>query len=199
MGSTIRALNVQNLTRGAVYIPPVDYSAIEVFSEEDKAKAEGNKKSPLAQRGFVHNPASGSPGGVIATGGIRRDATLNLAALRLLKAGANEDATLTLRRYILGLSLVAFTHPSAFVGYLRQGCTLVLDHDAKPTPREFVLVHQDGRREPQNISHDDALAFAIGAAKKFTVGESRHVKFDKNAAKLDVTEGGKKKTAKAKG
>ncbi len=192
MGSTIRAFNVRNLTRGAVYIPPLDYSALELFSEEDKAKAEGNRKSPLAQRGFVHNPASGSHGGVIATGGIRRDATLNLAALRLLKAGTDETATLTLRRYILGLALVAFTHPNAFVGYLRQGCTLVLDPDAKPAPRAFSLVHPDGKRTTQNITHEEALAFALQAARAFGVGEDRAVVFDRDAAKSDVADGGKK-------
>ena len=78
------------MTRGAVYIPPVDYSDLDVFSETEKAKAEGSSKNPLAQRGFVHNPASASHGGVIATGGIRRDATLSLAALHLLKAGNDE-------------------------------------------------------------------------------------------------------------
>src|SRR5207253_1939918 len=82
VSSNIRAFNVRKLTRGAVYVPPLDYSQLDVFSEEDKAKAEGNNKSPLAQRGFVHNPASGAHGGVIAQGGIRRDATLGLAALR---------------------------------------------------------------------------------------------------------------------
>lgn len=188
VGSTIRAFNVRKLTRGAVYIPPLDYSALEVFSEQDKNKAEGNKKSPLAQRGFVHNPASGSHGGVIATGGIRRDATLNLAALRLLKAGGGDDATRTLRRYILGLSLVAFTHPGAFIGYLRQGCTLVLDRDAKPAPREFSLVHADGKREPQTITHEDALAYAQKAADKFVVGKSKTVEFKKDTAKEDVAE-----------
>lgn len=188
ISSTIRAFNVRRLTRGAVYVPPLDYSALGVFSDEDKAKAEGNKKSPLAQRGFVHNPASGSHGGVIATGGIRRDATLNLAALRLLRAGKDDQATLTLRRYILGLSLVAFTHPSAFVGYLRQGCTLVLDPDAKPSPREFSLVHHDGKREPLTVAHDDALAFAKNSAEKFGVGASRSVEFDKKLAQSDVAE-----------
>lgn len=195
VGSTIRAFNVRKLTRGAVYIPPLDYSALDVFSEEDKAKAEGNKKSPLAQRGFVHNPASGSHGGVIATGGIRRDATLNLAALRLLKAGKDDPAPL--RRYILGLSLVAFTHPSAFVGYLRQGCTLVRDPDKKP---EFVEVHPDGKRAPAGITHDAARTFAEAAAKAFGVGPSREVMFDKDAAKKDVAESKKdKKPAKANG
>ena len=196
VGSTIRALNVRRLSRGAVYTPPLDYSALEVFSEEDKAKAEGNKKSPLAQRGFVHNPASGSHGGVIATGGIRRDATLNLAALRLLKSGADTAKTLALRRYILGLSLVAFTHPSAFVGYLRQGCTLVLDPDAKPAPREFTLVHPDGKRVPQTITHDETIKFANIAKDAFKVGNDRIEQFDKAAAKQDVAEAGKKDKAK---
>lgn len=202
MGSTIRAFNVRELTRGAVYIPPLDYSALQVFSEEDKAKAEDDKKSALAQRGFVHNPASGSHGGVIATGGIRRDATLNLAALRLLKAGRNkegrENDPLPLRRYILGLSLVAFTHPSAFVGYLRQGCTLVLDLDAKPAAREFTLVHNDGKRESQSITHEDALIFARTAAEMFGLGESKTVEFNKDAAKRDVAEAANKKKGKGK-
>lgn len=218
VGSTIRAFNVRALTRGAVYIPPLDYSALEVFSEEDKEKAEENKKSPLAQRGFVHNPASGSHGGVIATGGIRRDATLNLAALRLLKAGKDDSGPL--RRYILGLSLVAFTHPSAFVGYLRQGCTLVRDPDRKP---EFVEVHPDGKRAAASITDDDALAFAKDAARAFlkdvnfdeqfrdnaevTVKRDDDddkvvfivAKFDKNRAKADVAEAkGDKKTGKGK-
>jgi CRISPR-associated protein Csb1 len=202
VGSTIRAFNVRELTRGAVYTPPLDYSTLDVFSEKDKAKAEGDKKSPRAQRGFVHNPASGSHGGVIADGGIRRDATLNLAALRLLKAGKDKEGKdndpMPLRRYILGLSLVAFTHPSAFVGYLRQGCTLVFDLDAKPTPREFMLVHHDRKPEPQNIEHKDTLAFATEAAKKFGVGESKSVTFSKEDAKEDVDEAGKKDKKKGK-
>lgn len=185
VGSTIRGFNVRRLSRGAVYIPPLDYSALEVFSDEAKEKAEGNKKSPLAQRGFVHNPASGTPGGVIATGGIRRDATLNLAALRLLRAGNDEGATLVLRRYVLGLSLVAFTHPSAYVGYLRQGCTLVLDPEKR---REFVRVYPDGRREPADVSHESAVEYAKVTARAFGVGPDRTVEFDKEAAKRDVAE-----------
>jgi len=183
VGSTIRAFSVRKLTRGAVYIPALNYSSLEVFSEEEKAKAEGNKKNPLAQRGFVHNPSSNSPGGVISTGGIRRDATFNLAALRQLKAGKDDPAPL--RRYILGLSLVAFTHPSAFVGYLRQGCTLVRDPDNKP---EFVEVHPDGKRVPAGITHDAAITFAEVAAKAFGVGESKSVDFDKARAQKDVAE-----------
>jgi CRISPR-associated protein Csb1 len=190
---------VRELTRGAVYIPPLDYSELEVFSEEDKAKAEGNNKSPLAQRGFVHNPASGSHGGVIADGGIRRDATLGLAALRHLYAGKNAEKTLVLRRYILGLSLVAFTAPME--NYLRQGCTLVLN----PKPgndqqaREFVEVYPDGRRRPCDITHGAALQYATGAAEAFGVGGSRTVPFERERAKRDVKadEAGKGKTKRA--
>jgi CRISPR-associated protein Csb1 len=195
VASSIRAFNVRRLTRGAVYVPPLDYSLLDVFSEEDKAKAEGNNKSPLAQRGFVHNPASGAHGGIIADGGIRRDATLGLAALRHLHAGKDADKTLVLRRYIFGLSLVAFLTPAE--SYLRQGCTLVLN-PAKP--REFVEVHFDGRRLQSDLTADVALAFATEAAKAFGVGQSRTVPFEKERAKRDVKadDSGKPKGKKGK-
>jgi CRISPR-associated protein Csb1 len=181
IGSTIRAFNVRKLTRGAVYIPPVDYSELDVFSEEERAKAEGSNKSPLAQRGFVHNPASGAHGGVIADGGIRRDATLGLAPIRQLHAGKDVENTLALRRYIFGLSLVAFT--ANVESYLRQGCMLVLNPDQ---PREFVEVHPNGRRTPCDITHDVALQFASEAAKAFGVPPGRTVPFERERAKRDV-------------
>jgi CRISPR-associated protein Csb1 len=180
VSSAIRAFDVRKLTRGAVYIPPVDYAELDVFTESEKAKAEGSNKSPLAARGFVHNPASGTHGGIIATGGIRRDATLSLAALQLLRAGV-ADRTLALRRYILGLSLVALTAETAC--YLRQGCNLVHDPDK---PREFHKVYRNGRREPVSISHEDAIAFASRAAEAFGPAGSRTVDFDKGKAKADV-------------
>lgn len=179
--STIRAFNVRRMTRGAVYVPPVNYDELEVFTKAEKEKAEGDKKSPLAKRGFVHNPASGSHGGVIATGGIRRDATLSIAALHLLKAGDDDERTLVLRRYILGLSLVALTANTS--GYLRQGCNLVIDPDK---PAEFHEVYRNGERRPATISHDEALAFTAEAAEAFGVGEDRTVEFDGKRAKEDV-------------
>lgn len=194
VSSSIRAFNVRKLTRGAVYIPPLDYTELDVFSEKDKAKAEGNNKSPLAQRGFVHNPASGAHGGVIADGGIRRDATLGLAALRHLYA-VDTAKTQVLRRYILGLSLVAFTaQPES---YLRQGCTLVLDPDQD---RQFSEVYPNGRRQPSKVTHDGALEFATEAAKEFGVGESRTVPFEKERAKRDVEadDAGKPKSKRGK-
>ena len=180
MSSTIRAFDVRKMTRGAVYIPPVDYSDLDVFSETDKAKAEGSAKSPLAQRGVVHNPASASHGGVIATGGIRRDATRSLAALHLLKAG-DDAGTLALRRDVFGLALVASTANTS--SSLRQGCNLVIDSD---NPREFHKVYRDGRREPATISHPEAIEFASAAAETFGKGDSCTVAFDQQKAKADV-------------
>lgn len=181
VSSVVRAFDVQRMTRGAVYVPPVDYAALDVFSEAEKQKAEGSSKSPLAQRGFVHNPASGSHGGVITRGGIRRDATLSLAALHLIEAGRDDANTLRLRRYIFGLALVALTANTS--AYLRQGCNLVLDPEK---PREFHEVYRDGRRAPSSISHDDAIRFAKVAATEFGVGDNRSVDFDRKKAKADV-------------
>jgi CRISPR-associated protein Csb1 len=191
IASTIRAFKVQELTRSAQYNPPLDYAALDVFSEEEKAKAEGNTKSPLAQRGFVHVPATGH-GGVIAEE-VRRDATLGLIPIRLLHAGKDEKRQLALRRYILGLSLVAFTHNPA--GYLRQGCLLVRNPD-KAGKNEFVEVYSNGDRKPVAITHDVALAYATVVAEAFGVGKNETVPFDKERAKADVKKDEKKKPAK---
>lgn len=195
VSSTVRAYNVRELTRSAVYTPPINYSELDVFTEKEKEKAEGDKKSPLAKRGFVHNPASNEHGGVFATGGIRRDATLSLAALQQIRAkakkaeGANEkqlaaadlEATLKLRRYILGLSLVAFTAPPTC--YLRQGCNLVRDPDKGGS---IESVFRDGTRNSLTLSHRDAVEFAKFAAKDFGVGEGGSMAFTKPKAKADV-------------
>jgi CRISPR-associated protein Csb1 len=140
---------------------------------------------------------------VIADGGIRRDATLGLVAVRHLHSDDDAAKTLALRRYILGLSLVALT--AQIESYLRQGCTLVLNPDQ---PREFVEVYPDGRRQPCDVTHDAALEFATAAAKAFGVGQSRTVPFEKERAKRDVkaddngkdkSRGGAKKAETSKG
>lgn len=194
IASTLRAYDVRELTRSAVYVPPVAYSDEGLLEEpSDLRDAEGKVKGkhPFAQRGFVHNPASASHGGVIAKGGIRRDATLGLVALRLLRAGNNTDKTRALQRYILGISLTAFTYSP--IGYLRQGCILVLDPDKKP---EFVEVHHDGKRKAVTLAHDTVLTYAKAAAKAFEVGEDKSAKFDPELAKQDLAGDGKAKKAK---
>lgn len=189
VASTIRAFNVSKLTRSAQYVPATKY-VDEGLLEEPSDKV---TKDIYAKRGFVDVPATGSHGGVIAHGGVRRDATLGLAALRGLHA-KDEEKTLALRRYILGLSLTAFTY--SIPPYLRQGCLLVPDPDK---PREFTEVQANGVRKPISIAHDNALDnaldYAIAAARAFGVGEGKVVEFDRDRAKKDVT---KEKKTKGK-
>jgi CRISPR-associated protein Csb1 len=176
VASTIRAFDVKRLKRSAQYNPATDYIGAKLLAETTDKKL----KDAYAERGFVHVPATGSHGGVIATGEIRRDATFSLAALRLLAVGGDTAKTLALRRYILGLSLVAFTsHAST---YLRQGCNLV----PSAKPREFNLVHSDGKRESQKLTLADALKYATAAAKAFNVEKGEEVTFDTNLAKADI-------------
>jgi CRISPR-associated protein Csb1 len=198
LASTIRAFDVRKLTRSAQYVPAADYVADGLLEEPPDTKT----SDAYAKRGFVHVPASGSHGGVIATGGVRRDASLHLAALRLL-ASEGEDETLKLRRYILGLALTAFTHPASC--YLRQGCNLVLDVDSTKE-RSVKAVFADGRRENEEITHAASLEYAKNAASAFGIDvdrkivygvkPDRQIPFDSELAKSDAAgddAGGKKK------
>lgn len=175
--STIRAEDVDEITRSAQYNPALDYSELDVFSEADKEKQEGDPKSPLAKRGFVHVPAVRTHGGIIARGEIARNVVVNLVALRRLE-GDNGKA---LRRYILGLSLVAATGPMD--GFLRVGCLLTLDPN---TSGEWHSVSRSGEREPIDLSENVALDYARGAASEFGVGQDRQVAFDKKLAVQDT-------------
>jgi CRISPR-associated protein Csb1 len=191
--SVIRAWDVDRLKRSAQYVPTIDYAALDVFSEEEKAKQEGDPKSPLAKRGFVAVPAPGAHGGVIARGPIVRDVTINLVAVRRLRGGDSNEA---LRRYVLGLSLVAATEP--LDGFLRAGCLLVPKATAKAPWRE---VARTGERSDIALDPKAVREFAATAATAFGVGGDRLVKFDSQLAKDDLKAGDKgaaKKAGKAK-
>lgn len=176
--SVIRAWDVDTLKRSAQYTPPVDYAELEVFSEAEQKKQEGNQKSQLAQRGFVHVPATGEHGGIVVHGELRRDVTVNLIALRRL-GGDNGPS---LRRYVLGLALAAATAP--LDGFLRQGCLITTNPDA---PAAWAAVARDGTREELSLGIDEVLAFATEAASAFGVAADRTVAFEKTRAKADVS------------
>jgi CRISPR-associated protein Csb1 len=193
VASAIRAFDVQRLSRSAQFNPSCDYLGLGLLEDTSDKKI----KDAYAERGFIHVPATGTHGGVIAKGGIRRDVTFSLAALRLLAAGDDAKQTLVLRRYVLGLSLVSLTVTPQT--YLRQGCNLVPDID---NPRKIVLVNADGRRDEFKFSHEQAIAFARLAAKEFGVGEGQSVTFDSALARKDIAGEGdvkatRKKAAKA--
>lgn len=179
--SVIRAEDVDVLHRAAQYNPPVDYVKEELLEETEK-KGELDKRS---EKGYRHAPAVWRDqarkervlGGVIAHGPIRRDVTVNLIALRRLD-GENGEA---LRRYVLGLALVAATAPMD--GFLRAGCLLTPDPDA---PDDWTEVARSGERRPGAIDQRLALAYAQAAATAFGVGEDKQVQFDKKRAVADL-------------
>jgi CRISPR-associated protein Csb1 len=181
--SVIRAWDVSELKRSAQYNPALDYAALGVFSEEDKQRAEGRAESRLAQRGFVHVPATEAHGGVVARGPIWRDLTINLIALRRLD-GDNGTA---LRRYILGLALVAAIEPMD--GFLRAGCLLTLDPDEGP---EWKLVARDGTRKAVTLDHATVRGYARTSTEAFGKGPDRFVTFYSALAKEDVHKADKK-------
>ncbi len=179
LASVIRAYNVRRLTRSAQYIPALDYVKEGLIPNP----ADKKTRDLHSERGFLHVPATGTHGGVMALGGIRRDATLHLAALRFL-ASKSEEETLDLRRYVLGLALTAFTCTTP--SFLRQGCNLVRDEDR---PVETFVVEHNGMRAPFEITHGQALEFAREAAKKFDVPPPRTVQFEVERAKRDLEAG----------
>jgi CRISPR-associated protein Csb1 len=163
--AVIRAYNVRSLTRSAQY----STIAGEILGA---GEAEVTTKGPKAELGLAHVPAVKTHGGVRLepNGEIRREAIVNLAALRAL-GGSSDEETLVLRRYILGLALVCITAPMN--PSLREGCELV------PVPDKLAnweLVKHDGTRSACTITHDEALDFASAAAAEFgvnSIGELR--------------------------
>jgi CRISPR-associated protein Csb1 len=187
VSSTIRAYNVRTLHRSATFNRAVDYEDEKLATKELLEREVKGKRMDSAC-GMANALASWTHGGVMATGGIRRDASLQMNALRRLRAGDDATRTLALQRYILGLSLIAFTF--APPGYLRQGCNLVLDPDKG---RELKAVFGDGRREASvapgsgaALTSDVALAYAKVAACAFGVGADRDVPFSVEAAERDL-------------
>jgi CRISPR-associated protein Csb1 len=172
--SVIRAFNVRVLHRSAQYVPAVDY-VNEGLVEEPSTKTEQDR---MAELGLSHAPAPWSHGGIQVLGEIRRDAAVNLSALRSLAAKPNGDNTLKLRRYILGLSLVAFT--ASQETSLREGCQLVCDAERQA---EWQLVKHDGTRAPFRLSHETVLQYAQQAAAQFGVGPDRRAAFNAQTAK----------------
>ncbi len=180
--STIRAEDVDVLKRSAQYNPSLDYAQLGVVSEKEAE----DSKSPLAQRGFVHVPAVRTHGGVIARGPIRRDLTVNLVALRRLDGNGGP----ILRRYVLGLALVAATAP--LDGFLRAGCLLTRDPD---DAGDWNIVSRTGEREEILLDESTALAYATDAAEQFGVGKSETVHFDRALAEKDANEARKGRKA----
>ncbi len=174
--AVIRAYNVKELTRSAQY----STIAGEILADgEAQAVSPGGKETKESQLGLAHVPAVKTHGGVQLQGAkseIRREAILNLAALRAL-AGSSVEETLRIRRYVLGLALVSFTAPME--SNLREGCELVPDPEDSAA---WTLVRHDGTRTDLSITHEEALSYADAAAKAFDVTAEHTGTFDSDLA-----------------
>lgn len=183
VGSTIRAYKVEKLTRSAQF-----FAATKKEDTQDIQELPGGQDF-LSAVGLNDLPAGRTDGGVIAQGGIRREAVLNLVALRAL-TGPDTDATRKLQRYVLGLAVVSLlTRAEKF---LRQGCLLV---PSEGTKAEAQVIDRTGARTATAVTEESALEFAKKAASEFGVGESWTATFDKDAVKKAAQ---KKKDGKAK-
>lgn len=208
--SVIRAYDVKSLTRSAQYWAGGSSAPVTVYDEEGvlgPIKDERDRKE-RSTSGFTHVPAPATHGGVIAgKKGIRREATLALTALRLISS-TNDVETQKLRRYILGLALVAFTKLPG--GYLRQGTILVKQEKGEHSFREIA---QDGTLTDATLTHNEALEYAKLVAARIWEGKlektedrndlgvwkGKSVDFDPVAAKADLAGKAAKKARKGKG
>jgi CRISPR-associated protein Csb1 len=194
--STIRATNVEPLTRASQYVPPFNYKKL--LDDQDKPIIDPKMKDDkLSKQGLLAVPVVTMPtkeknkdlafrvhGGVMVNGDIRRDASINLVNLRALRTGDSKDVTPELlRSYIFGLSLVALLYDQEFA--LRQDCQLVLDPDraserAKQGEQKYgkhrlAMVTRDGVEAPINIIYGDAKKFTEDAAKNMKIDQSEYI------------------------
>ncbi len=184
INSIIRAYNVREHRRSAQYFPALDFEAAGVGKEEELKKA--------STEGMAEVPATFAHGGIEALGGIARDASLNLCTLRDITTAAADQA-IKLRRYLLGLALVAITYFDGKTLNLRQGCQLVAVPDK---PFERKLVNADGTEKAFDITRDGAVAYAQATAAAFGVDTSpREAVFSPKLAKAALSTKKKEKGA----
>jgi CRISPR-associated protein Csb1 len=137
--SIIRAWDVEPLHAAAQFNSAWKLLDESQQQELEKAVKDKDKMNKLSTAGLADAPATfrktkmaqyrdGSPnpearvlGGVLVKGRIEREVTVNLVALRGLR-GANDDETVAIRKYLLGLSLMAATADIEL--FLREGCLL---------------------------------------------------------------------------
>jgi CRISPR-associated protein Csb1 len=157
--STVRAYDVSVLHRAAQFAPALRRK---MDKGEIEQMAESSAENKLSEDGLAEAPSYGL-GGVVSRGPIVREAVLSLVALRNLGA-PEETAAVTLRRYILGLALVAMTAPLS--PEYRSGCILVPDPNS---PTQVELVSRDGTRVPCDLGNVES--FARIAAGNFGVSK----------------------------
>ncbi len=138
-------------------------------------------KLPHFTKDGLVNDSARNLGGIIARGPITRQVTINLIALQSIR-GDSDESTQKLKRYLLGLALVAATAETEL--YLREGCLLRCADDADI----WEAVARRGTSQYFSLSADQELAlikdYAKQAAADFGVKQPEKIyKFDIEKAK----------------
>ncbi len=184
MRSIIRAWDVEPLHASAQFNSIwklLDEEQQEALEEAVKGKDKQNK---LSTYGFADAPSTfrkvsqtaakymkefldGSPnperrvlGGVLVRGRIEREVTVNLVALRGLR-GKDESETDAIRKYLLGLSLMAATADIEL--FLREGCLLRYADDGD----QWYQVPRRGEPAQISLGQDTVKNYATRAAAHF--------------------------------
>lgn len=151
------------------------------LSEKGLADAPGVFRPKIRASQYVNdspNPEARVLGGVLVRGRIERDVTVNLVALRGLR-GSSEVETAAIRRYLLGLSLVAATADIDL--FLREGCLLRYAEDGDT----WYQVPRRGEPELVELTAEHASNYASAQAAHFRPKWPEQTKheFDLAAAK----------------
>ncbi len=174
--SIIRAWDVELLHSAAQFNSL--WKLLDEEQQEELEKEAKAKKVKLSEKGLADAPGvfrqkpqvekhvNGSPnpearvlGGVLVRGRIEREVTVNLVALRGLR-GKDETETSAIRKYLLGLSLLATAADMEL--FLREGCLLRYAEDAD----QWCQVPRRG--EPKPISLD------VGTVKEYAKNSASH-------------------------
>ena len=124
--SIIRAWDVDELHSAAQFNSV--WKALDEKQQDELKKAAKTAKVKLSVKGFADAPAVISKntgarvlGGILVRDRIEREVTVNLLALRNIR-GQDDDITMKIRKYLLGLALIAATEEIDL--FLREGCHL---------------------------------------------------------------------------
>jgi CRISPR-associated protein Csb1 len=174
--SIIRAWDVEPLHAAAQFNSV--WKLLDEEQQEELKKEAKAKKTDLSEKGLADAPATfrktkvqqyrdGLPnpearvlGGVLVRGRIEREVTVNLVALRGLR-GKDAAETVAIRKYLLGLSLVAATADIEL--FLREGCLLRYAENGDA----WYEVPRRGEPTLASLTAETALAYAKTAAQHF--------------------------------
>lgn len=175
--SIIRAWDVEPLHAAAQFNSV--WKLLDEQQQDELTREAKAKKAKLSEKGLADAPATfrktkvkqyrddSSPnpearvlGGVLVKGEIVREVTVNLVALRGLR-GVNHAETAAIRKYVLGLSLVAATADIDL--FLREGCLLRYAEDGDT----WYEVPRRGEPTPVSLNPETVKSYAMEAAKHF--------------------------------